>query len=234
MTVDIKHWVEADKRLFRQRRSRIKEVLEGSTGIINGVTEQHKEEIFYMLVFCLCVPQSKAIKAEEAIESLRGEHFYDHPLPLSIVFNLLESKVRFAHIKSRRLVDARIKFIDSNCFWNKLCEHYEYYIGLGDSEKIAFLGGVRLWLVEQVNGMGLKLASHFSRNVGMRGLAILDTHIIAGLQKRGLIKNEKIALTKSQYYAIEDIVRRYADRVGISMDELDLLLWSQKTGYVFK
>ena len=81
--------------------------------------------------------------------------------------------------------------------------------------------------------MGMKEAGHFLRNIGMSGLAILDVHIINGLRKRKLIPPEK-TLTNSSYCDIEDTMKDYAEQVGISLDELDLLLWSQKTGFVFK
>jgi len=41
-------------------------------------------------------------------------------------------------------------------------------------------------------------------------------------------------LTNATYCDIEDTMKVYAEQVDIGIDELDLLLWSQKTGYVFK
>ena len=103
---------------------------------------------------------------------------------------------------------------------------------LGDKEII--LQRTRRILIKIVSGMGMKLSGHFMRNVGMPGLAILDVHVIDGLKKRGVIDLEKLGPSQAEYLQIEEKMKGYAKQVGITLDELDLLLWSQKTGYVFK
>jgi len=51
------------------------------------------------------------------------------------------------------------------------------------------------------------------------------------LDKEFVIRNIKEGLNLRDYV---EKMKDYAEMVGISLDELDLLLWSQKTGYVFK
>ncbi len=234
--ISLDHWVEADSRSFERKKFDIEGALRGETGIIDGVTEDNKEDIFYMLMFCLCVPQSRAIKAEEAIEVLRSRDFYTNSLPLSDVVAILTGKVRFHPTKAQRLIDARSMFFCSNKrFWEDLKRKYEICSEYTDNAVLALvLARTRKYLIHSVNGMGMKLASHFMRNIGMPGLAILDVHVIDGLKKRGVVDIEKIGSKTSEYLDVERKMKEYAKQVGISLEELDLLLWSQKTGYVFK
>jgi len=232
LTLD--HWVSADMRVFRTKEKYIHGALKGDTGIINGVTDENKEDIFYMLMFCLCVPQSKAIKAEEAIDLLRKEDFYNKTLSLAQVTQILTGRVRFQSTKSKRLIEAKDMFFNSN-FWEELqIKYLEFKSACCEEVREIILMKARKSLIKIVNGMGMKLSGHFMRNVGMSGLAILDVHVISGLNKRGVIDIEKLGPSQSEYLEIEQKMKDYAAQVGITLDELDLLLWSQKTGYVFK
>jgi N-glycosylase/DNA lyase len=250
MSVTLQNWIEADQRQYRVQEYSsahgavgIKDALEnGATGILQGVTEENKEDIFYMLCFCLAVPQSKAVQVNNAIEELRKRAFLSVSIPLTELSTFLRGKVRFHNNKARYLVAARKTFIETD-FWEQLVDIYKDYCIHRDFDEgedpnlghdlFTFLRDRRKWLVKQFKGIGLKEASHFLRNIGMSGLAILDVHIINGLRKRKLIPTEK-TLTNSTYCDIEDTMKAYTEQVGISIDELDLLLWSQKTGFVFK
>jgi len=233
LTLD--HWHAADRRVFDTKKQYIQGALKGETGIIDGVTEENKEDIFYMLMFCLCVPQSKAIKAEEAIEILRKKDFYRNELSLDDVTKILIGRARFQSTKAKRLMEAKELFFGES-FWTILLTQYVSFKVSEDDEEIrdADLQRTRKVLIKMVNGMGMKLASHFMRNVGMSGLAILDVHVIDGLKKRGVIDIDKLGPSQAEYLKIEEKMKGYAKEVGITLDELDLLLWSQKTGYVFK
>lgn len=233
VTLTLDHWLAADRRVFNTKKKHIRGALQGETGIIDGVTEKNKEDIFYMLMFCLCVPQSKAIKAEEAIDYLRKQNFYSKPLALSQVLEALTGRVRFHPTKAQRLIDAKALFFDS-LFWDDTCSRYGSYCAVSAAAKDTTLQNIRNFLIGRINGMGMKLASHFMRNVGMPGLAILDVHVIDGLKKRGIVNIEKLGPSRTEYLQIEEKMKVYAKKVGITLDELDLLLWSQKTGYVFK
>jgi N-glycosylase/DNA lyase len=233
VTLTLDHWIAADRRVFKRKKSDIESALKGDTGIVDGVTEENREDIFYMLMFCLCVPQSKAIKAEEAIEILRARKFYHESLSLAQIIKILTGKVRFQSVKAARLVRAKATFKETD-FWEELSSRYLFYSTISDDAKESALHSVRNFLMDRISGMGMKLSSHFMRNIGMGGLAILDVHIMSGLKKRGVIWNDKLGPAINEYLEIEQKMKDYAEAVGISLDQLDLLLWSQKTGYVFK
>jgi N-glycosylase/DNA lyase len=88
--------------------------------------------------------------------------------------------------------------------------------------------------VENVKGLGYKESSHFLRNIGYRNLAILDRHILKNLEKFGAIRTIPKSLTRKQYLKLEKQFHRFADAVGIPLDELDLLFWSLETGEILK
>lgn len=93
---------------------------------------------------------------------------------------------------------------------------------------------MREWLVKNVKGIGYKEASHFLRNVGVKGLAILDRHILKNMCKNGLIDEIPAKLNKRKYLEIEKILEEVAKSIGMDMGELDLYLWWMETGKVLK
>jgi len=85
-----------------------------------------------------------------------------------------------------------------------------------------------------IKGIGYKEASHFLRNIGFRGYAILDIHILRSLYEFGVIDRMIRTARKSEYLDIESRMKRFASEVGIDFDHLDLLLWSERTGEILK
>lgn len=85
-----------------------------------------------------------------------------------------------------------------------------------------------------IKGIGYKEASHYLRNIGYRGYAILDKHILRTLHDCGVIESPNPPSTKKKYLAVEEQMRNFAAELRINFDELDLLLWSNKTGEILK
>ena len=94
----------------------------------------------------------------------------------------------------------------------------------------------RDWLARepQIKGLGYKEASHFLRNVGFKGYGILDKHIVRSLSELGVIDSAKPPAGRHRYLSIEARMREFAQDVQIDFDELDLVLWSMKTGEILK
>ena len=63
---------------------------------------------------------------------------------------------------------------------------------------------------------------------------ILDVHILRNLKKYGVIDEMPKSLSKKKYLEIETKMKEFAETIGIPVDELDLLLWSEETGFIFK
>lgn len=94
----------------------------------------------------------------------------------------------------------------------------------------------RDWLVREkgIKGLGYKEASHFLRNIGFRGYAILDKHVLNCLFELKIIDDPKPPSTRSRYLSVEESLRQFAQATGIDFDEMDLVLWSMKTGEILK
>lgn len=179
------------------------------------------EDIFAELCFCILTPQSKAVYCDRAIKDLK-----ESGLLLKGKKNLVRSKlkgVRFPNNKTSYLLAAR------NFFKGKNCQQISKKIKSGSSHE------ARNWLAENVKGLGYKEASHFLRNIGLgRDLAILDTHILKNLKRYGVIKKIPSSISRKKYAVIENKMKDFSKKIGIPLEELDLLFWSNQTGFIFK
>ena len=94
----------------------------------------------------------------------------------------------------------------------------------------------RDWLAQEprVKGIGYKEASHYLRNIGFKDYGILDKHIVRSLYELKVIDSPKPPTSRGKYLETEGKMRQFARRTQINFDELDLLLWSMKTGEILK
>lgn len=93
---------------------------------------------------------------------------------------------------------------------------------------------VRKFLVKNYKGIGYKVASHFLRNVGYKDIAIIDRHILRFLYENKYIKSIPKNITHEIYLKLENILRKIARDYDISLAELDLYIWYDRTGMVLK
>ena len=181
------------------------------------------KKIFAELAFCLCTPQSKAVASDLAIRRAIDAGVLHTGKPEDIEPHLTRSGVRFAHNKSRYIVEARNYFTQGGLLRIKSKLNFDDVVAL------------RNWLADNVLGIGMKEASHFLRNIGFgKDLAILDRHILKNLRKHAVIKDIPKVLTKQKYLEIEQAMKKFSDKIMIRLDELDLLFWSEETGQIFK
>ncbi len=176
------------------------------------------EEYFYELVYCLLTPQSSAVNAARVVAVLRDADTRRIDLSLPEVLGNKQHYIRFHNTKARRIAGARLKLPQV----------------VSEIRKTEDSAALRHWLVANVDGFGLKEASHFLRNIGRLNLAILDRHILRNLLRYGIIRSLPKTLTPKQYFLIEKKFARFAEESGITMDELDLLFWSRETGQILK
>jgi N-glycosylase/DNA lyase len=92
----------------------------------------------------------------------------------------------------------------------------------------------REWLVGDVKGLGYKEASHFLRNTGFKDVAIIDRHIQRFLKSKELIEEVSGALNRDRYLQLEKLLSAIANRLELSLAELDLYLWYIMTGKILK
>lgn len=180
------------------------------------------KDLFAELCFCILTPQSKAKVCDRAIKRLVDSKVLFDGTEKEIMA-LLEG-VRFPNNKARYLVETRNFFnIDGKVKIKETMKSFK------DNKKL------REWLVKRVKGVGFKEASHFLRNIGRgRDLAILDRHVLKNMRKLGIVRGNKNNLSRKEYLKYEDRMKKFARDVNIPLDELDLLLWSEETGEIFK
>jgi len=94
----------------------------------------------------------------------------------------------------------------------------------------------RDWLAQekQIKGLGYKESSHFLRNVGVKGHAILDKHVMRCLAEMNIVDTARPPANRRNYLEVEQEFRRFAQQIKVDFDELDLVLWSIKTGEILK
>ena len=205
---------EALIQIYAQCRKEICERLDGFRSLLELGNE---EKLFAEMAFCIFTPQSNARSCWEAVERLRSKNLLlkgDAPL----VSRHLKG-VRFHHTKARRLEHARNRFP----------------LFLKQLEKTTQPQFLREWLVKNIPGLGYKEASHFLRNIGLgEDLAILDRHIMRSLLFFGVIPAIPRSLGRKTYLSLEKKMRNWAERMGISLAELDLILWFRAKGEIFK
>ena len=203
--------VEELRREFTTRKASIRKRLDEFAGV-------RPEEHFYELVYCLLTPQSSAVHAGKAVEKLRSGRTLESAADVAAVLREKESYIRFHNTKARHLKEVEARFP-------------EIAVALCDGRSS---GELREWLVENVNGLGWKEASHFLRNIGHRDLAILDRHILRNLKRHGVIRTIPKTMTRRRYLDIEEKLLGFSRAIAITTDELDLLFWSRETGEILK
>lgn len=178
-----------------------------------------QSEYFYEIAYCLLTPQTSAENAEKVIAELHRRAFHLESFDPVTILGDRSMYIRFHATKSKHLLRMKSEF-DS------------ILTALTDTNDAFEL---REWLVQNVGGLGFKEATHFLRNIGRNGgLAILDRHILRNLQRYGALRSIPKSLTRKHYLRIERHFTEFATRIGIPVDELDLLFWSMETGVIRK
>jgi N-glycosylase/DNA lyase len=197
------------------KSSEVSEIVAGKMREFRELKRRGNEGWFSELCFCILTANSTAklgIKIQEEL----GDGFLTLP---------------------RKELTQRLKGLGHR-FYNKRAEFIVFarkFVGIKDTiTKFSDAQQAREWLVENVGGIGWKEASHFLRNVGFDDVAILDRHILALMREHGLIERVPRTLTKRRYLEIEEKLRGLAEKVGLSLAELDLYMWYLKTGSILK
>lgn len=178
------------------------------------------EELFTEMVFCMCTPQTKAHAGWGAAKELRQTGALVNGSKSEIENILKKNGVRFHINKTKYIIDNREKF------YPQTRQILEQYLKLPPVQ-------ARNQLQKHVKGWGMKEASHFLRNIGFGSdIAILDRHILRCLSNEGVLQ-EEYNLNK-EYIDIENKMREYASRISVPLDALDLVIWYDTNGEIFK
>ncbi len=180
-----------------------------------------EKKVFQEMCFCLLTPQSSALRADRAIRHLARTCLLLDGTEGQIANILNGCGILYANNKASYILEARL-----NLFSHPKIKYSQLLVS--DPYQ------ARERVIQNIKGLGYKEASHFLRNIGYRGLAILDRHVLRTLCQAEVIECVPTSLSRSRYLKIEKLFLSYAERLGIPPDGLDLLMWSAKTGMVFK
>ena len=172
-----------------------------------------KEELFVELCYCICTPLSKAEKVYQVVTVENKDVLLEQNK--NNLAKFVKGICRFHNNKADYIIKAR-NFMD--------------YIKKLPKDGIE----ARDFIVQNVKGVKYKEASHFLRNIGYKNLAIIDSHILNSLKEFGVIKSNERPKNRKEYFDLENKIKSFSKDIKIPMDELDLLLWSMKTGKVLK
>lgn len=205
---------------YESRKAEIKKRLEE----FGKMRDSNDKKIFAELCFCICTPRSNAKKCDEAVRKLEssGLLFSGNPNQIKPFMR----QISFYERKSEYIVEAR-KFFEKGGKI-KIRNFIESFLETKTENEL------RLWLADNVNGIGMKESSHFLRNIGIGNFAILDTHILKNMKVFGVINEIPNSMTRKKYIEIENKMGEFSEKIGIPMSELDLVFWSKETGFVFK
>ena len=171
------------------------------------------------LIYCILTSNSKGATAF-TIQQEIDKKGIDNLTVEEVTQIIRKNNHRFHNTKAERIIKAR-----------------EYKDIKEKIQKIVQKEGVcgaRTWLIKTVEGIGMKEASHYLRNTGHDGLAILDRHIISTLKENGIIDEEPKTLDTKTYLDIEKKFLGLSKKLNIRPAELDLTLWYLKSGIVLK
>jgi len=214
-----KEFIAELKRDYRAKKTRIVKRL----AEFRKVYDEGDAAIFEELCYCILTAGSSAKMGMRTIEALRDilRTGTEHELQQRAKAH----RVRFWRVRPSYIVQTR-EYLRNACGL-KLKEVIDSF-DCRDARRDFFAKN------KGIKGLGYKEASHFLRNIGFPGYAILDKHILNSLREMGVIGKGMRPTTREGYLAIEKKVEQFAREININIDHLDLLLWSRKTGEILK
>jgi N-glycosylase/DNA lyase len=207
------------ERAYSQRRSEIIRRLEEFAEVGRTASD---ERLFEELAFCIFTAGASAQMGLRSIERVRP-----------VLIEGSKEDIERALARTHRWPEARAAHVyQTRQYLKELCglRLRQLLEGFKDPDQRRDFFAAN----PKVRGLGYKEASHFLRNVGFRGYAILDKHVLASLFELGAIESPKPPSNKKRYLELEAKMKAFAEKVGIDFDELDLLLWYTKTGKILK
>lgn len=211
--------VEELHQIYREKRKEIKERLAEFDQVNRTASD---ERLFEELTFCIYTAGASARMGMRSVKRVR-------PVLMTGSVEEIQSRLEGAH----RWPEARGAYVyETREYLREVCglRLRELLAGFKTpDERRDFFAANR-----QVRGLGYKEGSHFLRNIGYRGYAILDKHVLARLAELGVLDNPRPPSGKKRYVEMEEKMKLFAQTIEIDFDELDLLLWYTKTGEILK
>lgn len=213
---------------IREQYQEKEEVIEKRLEEFSELKDASEYRLFKELVFVILTSQTSAKKAWEAAEQLNREKLLLNGDKSSIAEVLRENEVQYEENKASYIIENRITLSQPTLQdpTNELKISFKI-----DEDN---LDKTRRWMVENLKGVGWKAASHFLRNVGYQNIAIISNYIAKDLHELGMTESSSIPNDEASYLKAEQRMNELSEELDISVEALDLVLWSMETGEVFK
>ena len=190
--------------------------------VILPVETKDDGRIFEELAFCIFTANTSAEMGLKAVDAVRNVLINGSAEDMT---RRLEGIYRFNNVRPAHIIHTRNYLKNSLNF--ELKEKIKSFKNKYELRDFFALN-------KDIKGLAYKEASHFLRNIGFKGYAILDKHIINSLHEFGVIETNERPKNSRKYLEIEQKFISFSKDIGIDMDELDLLLWSRKNGRILK
>ena len=205
------------KKEYDLKKEKIKQRLRDFEEVFN----KGNKKIFEELCFCILTPNASAKMGINAMNSVKPILYTGN---LQDLQNALKSSgYRYPNKRAEYILEVR-EFI-KNILQFQLKEKI---LSFDDKDEL------RDYIVNNIKGVSYKESSHFLRNIGFKGYCIIDKHILNCLTELDILESNKRPINKKQYLEIEQKMKEFSNTLNINIDELDLLLWSHKTGEILK
>jgi len=198
------------------KNSSIRNLIEKRINEFSQIKNSCIDDIFVELCFCIMTANCGAEKCIEIHEKIDKDFLSLSEDELKMRFKDLG--YRFPNVRAEYIIESR-----------KRIEELEEILNNESSTDLE----LRNWIVKNIKGLGYKESSHFLRNIGLNDYAIIDFHIIDLLVEQNLIERPK-TLTKKKYLEIEELLKDLANKLDLTLGELDLYLWYMETDRVLK
>jgi N-glycosylase/DNA lyase len=182
-----------------------------------GYADMHFQVIWQKLAFCILSSNSRYEAALSAHQSLfaspnlfRSANIDLEELCSDILSRI--SGIRFARKRSQYLASS----------WQTLNKYYPDLVSLFSSEEDENV--IRQFVVSIFQGIGMKQASMFLRDIGVsRNLAIVDVHILRFIHEHAGVKYNPAKM--SEYIMAEKYLIEVAEAHKTSLASFDIALW---------
>jgi N-glycosylase/DNA lyase len=202
---------------YELKKQRIQERLKEFQEVMN----KDDSRIFEELCFCILTANTSARMGINTVEQIK--HLLLTASKEELSQALKQARYRFPNKRAEYITEVK-NFLKQDLNF-KLKEKL---LSFKDQDER------RDYLVANIKGIGYKEASHFLRNIGFSKSCILDKHILNSLSELRVLETNSRPKNGNHYLEIEQKMKNFAKDISIDIDELDLLLWSMKTGEILK
>ncbi len=211
--------IENIRRAHATRRTEIRQRLAEFAAIGAYGSDQN---LWEEMVFCFFTGGCSARMGLNSLEAVKPILMTGDQEQLA---SALSGVHRYPNARSRYIVASR-EFLREHCNLQLRKKFHDFNCPLDRRD----------WLVREkgIKGLGYKEASHYLRNIGFTGYAILDKHVLNCLAELKIIDEPKPPNTRARYLMVEEKLKQLTQMTQIDFDELDLVLWSMKTGVILK